>query len=78
MKVIITKELPKAGKRGEIKEIPNGYANNYLIPNGFAKPATKQNVDEVKMQMETKQKINPKKTEKKKRKTKKKNKAVKS
>ena len=43
MKVIFVKDLRGQGKRGEIKEVKDGYAENYLIKNGYAKKLTEQN-----------------------------------
>ncbi|HYV33587.1 MAG TPA: 50S ribosomal protein L9 [Candidatus Limnocylindria bacterium] len=40
MKVIFVKELSGTAKRGEIKEVNDGYANNFLIAKGFAQAAT--------------------------------------
>lgn len=40
MKVIFLKELTGAGKKGEIKEVSDGYAKNFLIAKGFAQVAT--------------------------------------
>lgn len=40
MKVIFVKELSGVGKRGEIKEVSDGYAKNFLIAKGFAQVAT--------------------------------------
>jgi large subunit ribosomal protein L9 len=40
MKVILTEEVPNLGEAGTIKEVANGYARNYLLPRGLAKPAT--------------------------------------
>jgi len=40
MKVIFIKELPGTARKGEIKEVNEGYAENFLIPKGFARPAT--------------------------------------
>ena len=40
MKIILLKNVPKVGKRFEVKEISDGYALNLLIPKGFATPAT--------------------------------------
>ena len=40
MKVIFVKELAGTAKRGEIKEVSDGYAQNFLITKGFAQVAT--------------------------------------
>lgn len=40
MKIILLKDAPKIGKRGELREVPEGHARNFLIPKGFAKLAT--------------------------------------
>ncbi|CAN5495696.1 50S ribosomal protein L9 [soil metagenome] len=39
MKVILTKDHPKLGKSGEMKQVSDGYATNFLIPQGVAVPA---------------------------------------
>ena len=39
MKVILTTDVPKLGKSGEIKDVANGYAENYLIRQKMAVPA---------------------------------------
>jgi large subunit ribosomal protein L9 len=40
MKVILTEDVQHLGESGAIKEVANGYARNYLLPRGLAKPAT--------------------------------------
>jgi len=52
MKVILLKEVEKVGKMFEIKTVKNGYARNFLIPNGLAKPATREAIKWVEMQRE--------------------------
>ena len=39
MKVILTKDVDKLGKSGEMKQVSDGYATNFLIPQGVAVPA---------------------------------------
>ena len=39
MKVILTKDVSKLGKSGEMKQVADGYATNFLIPQSLAVPA---------------------------------------
>jgi large subunit ribosomal protein L9 len=39
VKVILTTDVPKLGKSGELKDVPDGYARNFLIPQKVAVPA---------------------------------------
>jgi large subunit ribosomal protein L9 len=40
MKVILTKDVQGTGKTGEVKEVADGYARNFLIPRKLAIPAS--------------------------------------
>ena len=40
MKIILSQDVAKVGKKDEIKEISNGYARNFLIPQKLAESAT--------------------------------------
>lgn len=44
MKVIFIKDLKGQGKKGEIKEVKDGYAKNFLIKNGYAVQETKESL----------------------------------
>lgn len=48
MKVVFLEDVKGRGKKGEIKDIPDGYANNFLIKNKKAEPATGKNLGAVK------------------------------
>lgn len=44
MQVILTKDVAKLGKAGELVNVKPGFGRNYLVPNGLAVSATAQNV----------------------------------
>lgn len=48
MQVIFIKDLKKQGKKGELKTVKDGYAQNFLIKNGYAIPATEENIKNLK------------------------------
>jgi large subunit ribosomal protein L9 len=56
MKVIFLKDVPGSGLQGEIKEVADGYAINYLIPKDLAVPATEQSIDRLKSQKKAEEK----------------------
>ena len=47
MKVVLLKDIKGKGKKGDIINISDGYALNYLIPQGLAKPGTSTNLNEA-------------------------------
>lgn len=48
MKVIFMQDVKGRGKRGQVKDVPDGYAQNYLIKRGLAKEANKGNLNTLK------------------------------
>lgn len=48
MKVIFTQDVRGKGKRGDVKNVPDGYAQNFLIKKGLAKEATSSNLNTLK------------------------------
>ncbi|MGT2756766.1 50S ribosomal protein L9 [Streptococcus ovuberis] len=56
MKVIFLADVKGKGKKGEIKEVPTGYAQNFLIKKNLAKEATAQAVGELRGQEKAKEK----------------------
>jgi large subunit ribosomal protein L9 len=47
MKVIFLKDVPRVGKRHDVKEINDGYAMNFLFPRRLAERATPQALDSL-------------------------------
>jgi large subunit ribosomal protein L9 len=52
MKVVLLEDLPGRGKAGEIKEVSNGYARNFLLPRGLALLATPAVIKQVESRLE--------------------------
>ena len=46
MEVILLEKIPKLGELGDLVQVRAGYGRNYLIPQGKAKFATKENISE--------------------------------
>uniref|UniRef100_UPI002738B081 50S ribosomal protein L9 n=1 Tax=Staphylococcus epidermidis TaxID=1282 RepID=UPI002738B081 len=50
MKVIFTQDVKGKGKKGEVKDVPVGYANNFLLKNNYAVEATPGNLKQLEQQ----------------------------
>lgn len=55
MKVILLKDEKKYGKKGDIIEVSDGFAKNYLIPNKIATYATSTALNQAKQLKESEQ-----------------------
>ncbi|MBR3210391.1 MAG: 50S ribosomal protein L9 [Bacilli bacterium] len=56
MEVIFIKDLKNQGKKGQIKTVKDGYAENYLIKNGYAVKKTKENLSKLNHEIAKKEK----------------------
>ena len=54
MKVIFNQDVKGQGKKGEMKEVSQGYARNYLLPRGLATEATADNINAIKQKEKAK------------------------
>ncbi len=50
MRVIFLEDVKGKGKKGEVKEVPTGYAQNYLIKNKLAQEANKSSISALSAQ----------------------------
>jgi large subunit ribosomal protein L9 len=44
MKIILKEDIKKLGKMGQIVDVADGYARNYLVPKGLAVEASTKNI----------------------------------
>ena len=58
MEVIFIKDLKNQGKKGQVKNVKDGYAENYLIKNGYAVKKTKENLSKLQHEQAKKEKEN--------------------
>jgi large subunit ribosomal protein L9 len=52
MKIILLQDVNNVGKKYEVKRVSDGYARNFLIPKGLAKPATSESLKWLESQKE--------------------------
>lgn len=55
MKIILLDDVPALGRRGEVREVADGYARNYLIPQRLAilaSPANLKNIEQIRKRQE--------------------------
>lgn len=55
MKVIFLKDVKGTAKKGEVKEVSDGYARNFLLAKGIAKEANQTNLNDHKQQEKAKE-----------------------
>lgn len=62
MKVIFLQDVKGQGKKGEVKDLSEGYVRNFLLPKGLAKAASDGNLKTLEVQnaSETKRKVKEK------------------
>jgi large subunit ribosomal protein L9 len=49
MKIILLEDIKPVGKKGDVKEVAEGYARNFLFPKGLAEIATEEAMENVKL-----------------------------
>lgn len=47
MKIILMDDVPALGRRGEVRDVSDGYARNYLLPHKLALHATSANLKNI-------------------------------
>jgi large subunit ribosomal protein L9 len=63
MKVILIQDVAKLGEQGEILEVKDGFARNFLLPQGKALEATDDNIRFLKIREDKGKKIQAKETQ---------------
>ena len=55
MKVILQQDIKGQGKKGQLKEVSDGYGRNYLLPRGLAIEATADNLNTMRLKDKARQ-----------------------
>lgn len=54
MKIYLLQDIPSLGKKGEIKNVADGYALNYLFPNKMAQRADEKIIEKISQEQKQK------------------------
>ncbi len=57
MKVILLQDEKKLGKKGDLVEVSEGYARNYILPKKIGVEATSKNLNDLKLQKANQEKV---------------------
>ena len=57
MKIILLQDVKSLGKKGQMVEVNNGYARNYILPKNLGVEATSKKVNDLKLQKAQQDKI---------------------
>ena len=57
MKVILLKDVKSLGKKGEIVNVNDGYARNFILPKKVGLEATGKNLNDLKLQKNNEKKV---------------------
>ncbi|MCI8640051.1 MAG: 50S ribosomal protein L9 [Coprococcus sp.] len=57
MKVILMQDVKALGKKGEIVDVNDGYARNFILPKKLGLEANSKNLNDLKLQKQNKEKI---------------------
>jgi large subunit ribosomal protein L9 len=57
MKVVFLQDVKGKGKKGDVKDVPNGYAQNFLLKNNLAKEANSGTINQLASQKRAQDKL---------------------
>ena len=57
MKIILTEDVKKLGKKGDVVEVSDGYARNYVLPKKLGVEANNKNMNDLKLKKANQEKL---------------------